>query len=93
MTVSRFVAGALVVIALEALMIFGAIMYGRSTTVPAPAPVSMIELAQPDSQISPKWIAIADPNTKTVSLLHAGVGGGNAQLDLIDVKPYHEEKK
>ncbi|MHB1460247.1 MAG: hypothetical protein ACYC1M_03070 [Armatimonadota bacterium] len=61
------------VVLLQVVLIMYAYQYGLSRSV-KPAAVSMIELSQPANQISPKWIAIADPNQKTVSIVMVGVG-------------------
>lgn len=49
--------------------IFGAIEYSKNKASSQVSPVSMIELAQPSSNSSPRYIVIADPNQKTVSIV------------------------
>lgn len=77
------------VVILQITVVVYAVMYGRHS---ATAPVSMIELSQPGSQISPKWIAIADPNQKTVSVVMVGIGE-KISTSVFTVTPYNELSK
>jgi hypothetical protein len=63
-------------------VVFSAIQYGRNS---CSSPVSMIELTQP-AYMTPRYIAISDPNQKTVSIVMISNQGGTAEV--IAVTPY-----
>jgi hypothetical protein len=70
--------------------LFGAVQYGRNRN---PSPVSTIELSQPLDQTSPKWIAVTDPDQKTVSIIMVQIGDANATATLASVTSYSETAK
>ncbi len=80
------------VVVLQVVLIMYAYQYGLSRSV-KPASVNMIELSQPADKLgSTRWLAIADPNQKTVSIVTVEVGiPSSARVEAI--KPYDRLEK
>lgn len=91
----------LLTILLLVAVIFGAVQYGRSSKSSPVCPVSMIELSRSSDEVGPKWIAIADPNKGTVSIVEvskytietSGTVTSEASASIIAMTPYSEITK
>ncbi len=80
------------VVLLQVVLIMYTYQYGLSRSI-KPAAVSMVELSQPADKLgSTRWLAIADPNQKTVSIVTVEVGiPSSARVEAI--KPYDKTEK
>ncbi len=73
-------------------LMMSAYQYGVSRSI-KPAAVSMIELKQAENQVSPRYITVADPNTKTVSVIMVEVTNQTGDTRVLSVTPYDRVSK
>ena len=81
-----------IVIFIQISLMLSAYQYGVSRSV-KPAAVSMIELKQDEHQVSPRYITVADPNTKTVSVMMIEVTNETGATRVLSVTPYDRISK